>query len=152
MLLYCGKVVIITYIWNLDLDVKVINVVCGLWCLTPLLTIFQLYRGDKFYWWWTPEYQEKTTDLSQFTDKLYHIILHRVYLAWMGFELRTLVVIDVDCIGSLTSNYLTITITTVPGCIGSYKSNYLTITITTVPGCIGSYKSNYFTITTMTPP
>ena len=49
--------------------------------LTPLLTIFQLYRGDKFYWWWTPEYQEKTTDLSQFTDKLYHIILHRVYLA-----------------------------------------------------------------------
>ena len=129
-----------------------INVVCGLWCLTPLLTIFQLYRGDKFYWWWTPEYQEKTTDLSQFTDKLYHIILHRVYLVSMGFELRTLVVIDVDCIGSLTSNYLTITITTVPGCIGSYKSNYLTITITTVPGCIGSYNSNYFMITTMTAP
>jgi hypothetical protein len=27
----------------------------GLWCLTPLATIFQLYRGSQFYWWRTPE-------------------------------------------------------------------------------------------------
>jgi hypothetical protein len=81
MLLYCGKVIIITYIGNLDLDVKVLNVVCGLWCLTALLTIFQLFRGDKCYWWWKLEDAEKTTDLSQVTDKLYHITLHRVYLA-----------------------------------------------------------------------
>jgi hypothetical protein len=46
------------------------------WCLRPLSTLFQLYRGGMFYWWRKPEDPEKTNDLSFVRQSLSHNVVH----------------------------------------------------------------------------
>ena len=77
----------------------------------PLSTIFHLYPVS-FIGGGNRSTRRKTTDLSQVTDKLYHIMLNQIHLALEGFKLTTLVAIVIDCINSCIFNYHTITTTT----------------------------------------
>ena len=80
----------------------------GLWCLTLLSTIFQLYRGGQFLLEETGVPEENHRPVASDQQTWSHNV---VSSTWTGFKLTTLVVIGTDCTGSCKSNYHTITTT-----------------------------------------
>jgi hypothetical protein len=55
-----------------------------LWCLTPLSTIFQLYRGSQFYWWRKP--QKPRENHQPTTSHWQTLSLNVVHLALSGIR------------------------------------------------------------------
>ena len=113
------------------------------WCLTPLSTIFQLYRGVSFIGGGNRRTQRKP---PTFRKSMTNIMVHTS--PWSRFELTTSVVIGTDYIGSCKSNYHTITATTAQHCIYRYIYIYIVehIYFACNSNCIeyiGSMVSNY---------
>ena len=76
------------------------------WCLTPLSTIFQLYRESVLLVEDTGEPGENHRPVASHWQTLSHNVVHS---PWSRLELTTSVVMGTDCIGSCKSNYHTIT-------------------------------------------
>jgi hypothetical protein len=101
MLLRASPKIITYLIWSKNIGYR-------LWLLrlTPLSTMLKLYHGGQFYWWSTRK--KPPTCRKSLTIFITKCCIEYAS-PWTGFELTTLVMIGIDCIGSSKSNYYTIT-------------------------------------------
>ena len=82
-ILFCNMYASIPDKFNKKKQNIISNVRLGLGCLTPLSTIFQLYRGGVLL---VEEARVPVENHRPVADQLYHIMLYQVHLALSGIR------------------------------------------------------------------